>query len=253
MHHHWRLLVTAVHTCICSAGAPLNCTAELLNSGNVRLSNVSLSTASSISECSNLPDGLLWPDRSVNCTISIVSTQDDFEAGNMSWAVTATAIPSGTNNTLVTAAASGSVELTASPKLSLSMVRKATDGSSTATKVSAAGTVVQLVLTATNAGNVALYNLSLSVPGMASSLVCTGSLSVLHVGDALECSGNITYDQDALEAGTRNFTAIGTAANLAMSVSSEAVTVEVEASPALQLDVDARNCTKPTRLRKSLQ
>ncbi|KAF6258162.1 hypothetical protein COO60DRAFT_1639414, partial [Scenedesmus sp. NREL 46B-D3] len=89
----------------------------------------------------------------------------------------------------------------------------------------------------TNTGNVGLNSTSIS---LADLLVGTGTVV---------CNGTFTFSQDALEAGSRNFSATGSAANLGgAGVASHAVEVVVAASPQLQVDVDALNCTRPTRM-----
>lgn len=109
-----------------------------------------------------------------------------------------------------------------------------------------------MTVVANNTGNVHLRGLNISV-SVVKNLNCSAAGAeaiILPAGKQLLCAGTMFYDQDALEAGPKKLTAIATALNLDSSVTSGPVTVGVEASPSLQLDVDANNCTKPTKLRK---
>jgi hypothetical protein len=118
-----------------------------------------------------------------------------------------------------------------------------------------AGATVQLTVTATNGGNTHLRAVTVDVPGLG-DLVCGSAANIVTlptdvlVGTSLACSGSFAFSQDALEAGSRNFTAAGAGANLGGPAASNTVEVVVAASPSLQLDVDALNCTKPARMRE---
>jgi hypothetical protein len=117
-----------------------------------------------------------------------------------------------------------------------------------------AGTSVHFNLTAVNAGNVAVRQLNLTIPGV--EVLCEGhnmSSFVQHlaVNQHVTCGGAVTFDQDALEGGSRNFSAGGSAANLGgPSAASNSVEVVVAVSPGLQLDVDALNCSRAPRMRE---
>lgn len=139
--------------CKCFAEELLNCTAVLVNGGNVRLSNVSLDSSPN---CSIPTDDVLLPKHSVNCTISIVSTQDEIEAGTMKWAVTAAAIPWGPNISAVTATAAGSVTLLALPDLQLKLLKD------NCTLPATVGASVVCPVLVRNGGNVRLQNVSVA-------------------------------------------------------------------------------------------
>lgn len=246
----WLWSVTLLVLCA-TAGKLLTCTAKVTNTGNVRLSNVAFGGDTN---CSMSAGGLLSPASSTTCTFSKVSQQSDFEAGSINWTVSASAAPLGTNTSLVPGSAQGSIQLDIQPVLSVSLLRIENNGSTavTAEQVVQAGSVVTLAVTATNDGNVHLHNISLAVPGLTKQLSCNNSLALLPVRGKLECTGSFLFDQDALEAGNRAFTATGisNAASKLVNTTSPAVTVEVRAFPRLWLDVDAYNCTKPNRMRK---
>jgi hypothetical protein len=216
------------------------------NTGNVRLNSITISNGT----C-NPPTGLLDLNQTVSCTVEMGSSQDHFEAGNMTLAVTASALSNSVSPSPVTAPVSATVTLPVTRQLVLSMAR-----SDTTTVVDKVDTVVQMTVTASNGGNAHLRDVTLSVPGL-ENLTCTtanGPVALpadLLVGaGAIVCSGSFTFSQDALEAGSRAFTAGGAGANLGGPAASNTVEVAVAASPGLQLDVDALNCTKPSRMRE---
>jgi hypothetical protein len=117
-----------------------------------------------------------------------------------------------------------------------------------------AGTSTHFNLTVANIGNVALRQLNITLAGV--DLVCTGqnmSAVVPHlaVNQHIACGGAFSFDQDALEAGSRNFSPAGSGSNLGgAGAASNVVEVVVAASPQLQVDVDALNCTRPPRMRE---
>jgi hypothetical protein len=119
-----------------------------------------------------------------------------------------------------------------------------------------AGTFINFNLTVANLGNAAVRQLNITIPGV--EVFCEGqnmssAVTQLAVNQHVACGGSFIYDQDVLEAGSRNFTAGGSAANLGgPGPASNTVEVVVAASPSLQLDVDALNCTKPARMRELL-
>jgi hypothetical protein len=226
----------------------MECSVSVSNTGNVRLNGLQAS-----GDASCIFEPVLQPYTASNatCTITKAATQDDFEAGNMVLSVSATATPSGTSPAQITIPDSIIVPLPIKKQLQLSLAR--TNGS---TVVDRAGTAVQLSVTATNAGNVHLRGIALDVPGF-DALTCSNSTddvtlpADLLVGSSLVCSGAFSFDQDALEAGSRNFSAAGSASNLGgAGAASNVVEVVVAASPQLQVDVDALNCTRPPRMRE---
>jgi hypothetical protein len=169
----------------------------------------------------------------------------------MTLTVSASAAGSGTNSTQAIDSTSVAVELQIRRELELTLAR--TD---TTTVVERADAVVHLSLTASNRGNTHLRNVTLEMPGLA-DVACFSGASIVSLpadllvgAGAIVCSGSFAFSQDALEAGSRNFIAAGAGANLGGSAASNTVEVVVAASPGLQLDVDALNCTKPARMRE---
>lgn len=224
---------------------PLTCNVFVTNTGNVRLTSIIVNGG----DCSKQ----LTPGNSVICSFSRPSTQDDFEGGSMSWTATATATPLGTDSTVISNSTMGTVDLDIVPALEVQSQRIVGSGNRELCSdlVAQAGTVVELLLTANNTGNVHLDSVTVQAPGLDTMLNCSSSLEYVPAGSAVECTGQFTFSQDALEAGSRNFTATAAAANLE-SVEANPVLVTVTAAPQLQLDVDAMNCSKPAGMRKLL-
>lgn len=226
----------------------LTCTAKLVNNGNVRLENITFSGHANCTE----PEVVL-PQHHVPCSFSMISTQDEFENGIISWSVAVTATPLGTNSTQLTATSLGNTTLQQTPQLVLDLVRIAGIGNTTASTavVSEANTSVVLLVTANNTGNIHLHNVVLEVPGLTSPLSCASTgLTKLEVDQHIQCSGSFMFDQDAFEGGSRTFIASGNATNTSNTTFSQAVAVNVAASPQLQVDVDGLDCTVPLRMRK---
>jgi hypothetical protein len=218
------------------------------NTGNVRLHG-----AQTTGDASCDLEAVLQPKTTsnVSCTMLKPSVQDDFERGNMTLTVSATATPAGTSPSQITYASSVKVELPVRRQLLLNLARS--NGSAV---IDRADTIVQLTATAINGGNNHLREVMVTVPGLG-TLTCSHDAAAvtlptdLLVGSSLTCSGSFAFSQDALEAGSRNFSAAGTASNLgAAEAASNVVEVVVAASPQLQLDVDALNCSRPARMRE---
>jgi hypothetical protein len=228
-------------------GEPLVCPVTATNTGNVRLSGVSINQGT----CT-VPAALVDINQTITCTVDITSTQDDFEAGNMTLAATVFAMSNSANPTPVTAADSATLVLPITRQLLLTRVR--TDNTTVVDKV---GTVVHMTVTASNGGNTHLKAVNIDMPGL-QLLSCTNATGPVHLptdllvgAGTIQCSGTFSFDQDALEAGSRNFSAAGSGSNLGdAGAASNVVEVVVAASPQLQVDVDALNCTRPPRMRE---
>lgn len=228
----------------------------MVNTGNVRLSNVSLT---GVDSCT-FPEWLL-PNKSISCSVVKAAEQADFEQASVLLPVSASASGVGVNTSQASAETSPVVTLWVNRMLSVTLTRQPPVGSNnTAAPVSEAGTVVSLSVTASNPGNVHLRNVTLDVPGLGPLSCVNGADGITPVAlpaDVLVdshvvCTGSFEFSQDVLEAGDKTFTASGTAADLADAATSSAVMITVASSPALAVDVDAPNCTKPSRMRKSM-
>ncbi|KAF8072463.1 olpB [Scenedesmus sp. PABB004] len=250
-----------------AAGMLVSCLVVVRNAGNVGL--VALAVSGAAANCSGLSDLELAPGQSSgidSCSVSVVAGPAAIEAGNITLAVNVTATPARmTPFASVSGSASAVVPLTAVRALSVGLVRvAASDANATAGAVSEAGAVVRLRVTAINAGNIELRNVSVAVPGLSGrDGACTlkGAaasvalpLGVLPVGSELACEGSFTFTQALLEAGDRTFAAGASAANLgsdgsaALVEAPASVRVAVSASPHLAVDVDGPSCTRPARM-----
>lgn len=239
-------------SCCGLAGDVINCEFVVNNTGNVQLN---LTQLSGDANCSLLSSKPLQPGTSALCSLAKSTNQSNFEVGSISWAVSTLVKPFGTNTSLFYAHASGGIPLNRRPVLTVRLVRVATSDSklSTADLVVKADSVVVMLVNVSNTGNVHMYNVSVSIPGLTNPLNCSSNLRLMPVDSSLMCTGSFTFDQDALEVGSRNFQAMGTgiaAAGDSVTANSSIITVPVGAAPCLQVIANASSCTKPSRMRK---
>jgi hypothetical protein len=225
---------------------------ELRNSGNMRLDNVAV-----IGDDNDCNFALLEPEAVVRCSMTRALTQDDFDAGVTTLAATAaTATPRGpvtTLSSIPTDSASVPLNQTAAMDLSANVNQS---------YVAAAGDTVTATFTIGNTGSVTLRSLQLAVSPKLSNVTCdnanavpaaTGDsvalamLSVDGAGSVVSCSGLLSFDQDALEAGPRNIsvTGSGSAGNATAAASSQLVEVVPLNLPGLLVDVVGANCSLP--------
>eukprot|EP00883_Tetradesmus_obliquus_P004983 jgi/Sobl393_1/1538/SZX64938.1 len=250
---------SASPTSVTTAGTAVTYSFKVYNSGNVKLRSLQLlapalagnSNDSSIS-CS-YADSSSWTaasdlaaGASLSCSGSFSFNQDAIEAGDLSPLVTATAdnLAAAVIEPLPAIAVPNTPSLR---QLLLTLTR--TDSSALVDKPDA---VVHLSVEASNGGNVHLRNVTVDVPNLGALTCSNGAGSVtlpadLLVGSSLVCSGSFAFDQDALEAGSRSFSAAGAASSLG-GAGAFSNMLEVAASPQLQLDVDALNCSRPARM-----
>lgn len=241
-------------TCTCMplhAGAEVQCSITVTNTGNLGLRQLQLQGMSGNASCLLADGARLEPGASTDCSASWLSSQDDFESGSMHVPLSASAQPissaSANSPPLLVAAPATTLALPVVRSLSLSMRR--TKGDDEPLLVVAAGHTLHLDLTVNNTGNVHLADLDLVLlPGLSCSLVSGGNASLLAappsellVGQALECNGTFTYSQDDLEQGDRTFMATATATGVSQQAAN--VLVQAALSSQLQLDVDGPNCT----------
>jgi hypothetical protein len=93
----------------CSVADAVTCSngVEVLNTGNVRLDNISITGDASCQSAALLPPGLKF-----TCTLTKTTTQDDFENAFIPLAVDATAVPLGVNSSVVDLQPSHAVQRT---------------------------------------------------------------------------------------------------------------------------------------------
>lgn len=121
------------------------------------------------------------------------------------------------------------------------------------------GDKVVYTITATNTGNLRLYNLSVT-PGtlalLTTNLSCTcsqctgsagdGSAAVMQVDAVLTCSAVYVFDLPTFEAGVRDFSAGFTSNNLTQTATSNTVVVTPQEAPSVLVEIDYASCIAPT-------
>ena len=192
---HITLAKSADPTSFSKVGDVILYTLVATNDGNVTLSNVSISDPKLGTLTCTQPVTLV-PGGTLNCAGSHTVTQADLDAGTYH----NTAIVNGTepNGQPVSDEANAIADGLQNPHISLT---KAT----TTVNFDHAGQVIAYTLTATNDGNVTLYNVTISDPKLG-TLTCTQPVSSAP-GASLPCTGSHTVTQADLEAGKYDNTA----------------------------------------------
>lgn len=213
----------------------------------MRLENVSVSGDSNTCDVA-----LLDPGTSATCSMSKVLSQADFDIGYVTLQASgAAASPRGPDKALpVVSPDSATVPLNQTAALDVSAVTSkgfvTTDGDS-----------VLITFTAGNIGSVTLQSLHLMVSHNLTNLTCdstaatlTGGsvqLAQLAVDSVVQCTGQLVFDQDALEAGTQVVSVEGSASsgtNLTASAGSAALNVVPYNRPGLSVKL-SRSCNLP--------
>ena len=107
-----------------------------------------------------------------------------------------------------------------------------------------AGEAIPVEVTAINSGNVPLTGVSISMPHV--TLSCSSPMPAqLSLGEALKCTGQLTYTQDLLEGGDDVFATAAAADQLSTPAVTKALAVSVLAMPRLAVEIDGPGCSKP--------
>jgi hypothetical protein len=226
---------------------------ELRNSGNMRLDNVAVT-----GDANDCNFALLEPNSVARCSMTLALTQDDFDAGVVTLGATAaTASPRGPVTALTSVSVdSASVPLNQTAAMDLS-------ANVNQSYVAAAGDAVAATFAIGNTGSVTLRSVQVAVSPTLSNITCdnanavpsaTGDsvtlavLSVDGVNSVVNCSGLLSFDQDALEAGPQviSVTGSGSAGNASAAASSQLVGVVPLNLPGLLVDVVGANCSLPS-------
>ncbi|MEY4373480.1 MAG: hypothetical protein RL219_2249, partial [Actinomycetota bacterium] len=203
-----KLAVTKVAspTTVTAAGQPVSYTITAKNTGNVALTNVSVSDpkVGTLSCTPTIPVATLAINASISCTGSYTATQADVDAGSIANTATATGTPP--SGPAITGTGSATVTATRTP--GLSVVKSVTP-----TMFTNPGETLNYTITATNTGNVSLTNVSVSDPKV-SSLLCSPTIPVakLAPGAQVVCSGSRVVSNADVTANiiTNTATATGT-------------------------------------------
>jgi uncharacterized repeat protein (TIGR01451 family) len=196
---------TATPTTITAAGQTVNYTITASNTGNVDLTNVSVSDpkVGPLSCTPSIPVATLAIGASISCEVAYVATQADVDSGTIANTATGSASSAGG---AVSGTASANVTATRTPGLSVAK-------SVTPTQFAGVGSTLNYSITATNTGNVTLTNVSVSDPKV-SSLACTPTIPVasLAPGAQIVCTGSrtVTAADDTAGVVTNTATATGT-------------------------------------------
>ncbi|MDW8478658.1 MAG: hypothetical protein RML12_00665 [Xanthomonadales bacterium] len=197
-----------------TSGSPFNAAGNVINyqivatnTGNVTLTNVSITDPLlGTLSCTPAQPTTLAPGQTLTCTGSYTVTQANVDAGS----VTNTANASGTAPGGATVnAPPASATATASQNPALGLAKTITSGS----PFNAAGNVINYQIVATNTGNVTLTNVSITDP-LLGTLSCTPAQpATLAPGQTLTCTGSYTVTQANVDAGsvTNTANASGTA------------------------------------------
>ena len=199
------LVKTATPTTYDSVGDVIGYSYELTNSGNVTLSGpFTVSDDKSTVDCS-LAAASLAPGDVAVCTASYTITQGDLDVGS----VTNTARAKGKFNGSDVFSNEDSTTITANqtPKLTQTKVGVLDKTVVAPNDRADAGDVINYTITATNAGNVTLTNVTVVDP-LLGTLSCTPTLpATLLPGASIVCTGSYTLLQSDINAGERANTA----------------------------------------------
>jgi uncharacterized repeat protein (TIGR01451 family) len=226
------LVKTALPTDFIAVGDDINYTFTVKNTGNVTLTNVTLTDPDAA--VSGGPIVSLAPGASDSTTFTATYeiTQADIDAGSFTNTATVTGTPPSGPADNVTAEASATVQYA-----SIALTKTALP-----TTYDAAGDLITYTFTASNDGNVTLSDVTISdpMPGL-SALVCTQPVT-LAPAEQLVCTATYTITQADVNAGAviNSATATGTTTPGGNDVSdSDNATVLAEQLPLLSLVKEA--------------
>lgn len=193
---------SATPDAVTSAGTVVHFDMAVTNSGNVALTGVNVVDAlpglSALVCTPTLPNTLAAGDVII-CSADYTTTQADVDAGQIVNTVNASGTAPDSSTT--TGEASVTVPITRSPAVVF-------DKSTTATGISAAGTVVPYTMTATNSGNTTLSDVVVTDPLVGAALTCDQTAPVsLAPGGVLTCSADYTITQADVDSGQLSNTA----------------------------------------------
>ena len=182
-----------------TAGATIDYTFLVTNSGNVTLGSISVADAKV--GAVNCPDTTLIPGASTTCTATYTLTQADVDAGTVHNSATVTGLPPATagnpNPAPVTATDAVDVPVPADPKLTL-------DKTHAAPATNTAGATVAYSFLVTNTGNVTMSSVSVSDPKVG-TVSCP--VTSLLPGASTTCTASYTLLQSDVDAGVVDNTA----------------------------------------------
>ncbi|WP_084605973.1 DUF7507 domain-containing protein [Agreia bicolorata] len=200
-------------TSITAAGAAIRYSFTATNTGNVTLTNVSITegafSGSGTLSAVTCPAGAasLAPGASVVCTADYTATQADVDAGRITNTATASGRPP-TGNPVTSDPSSAVVTAQANPSLA---VVKSADPSS----IAKAGDAVAYSFVVTNTGNVTMTDVTVaetafSGTGTAPAVTCPAGAASLAPGASVTCTASYVATQADVDAGSITNTATST-------------------------------------------
>ncbi len=209
-----------------TANSTIDYTFNVVNTGNVSLTNISIDDPRVIVTC---PVTSLAPDADTTCSGTYVITQNDVDAGRVesAAAIASAQPPAGNEITQLTNATT--TTLTGFPALTVDKVAGAPSGST-------AGSTIDYTFNVVNTGNVTLTNIAVADPKVTVSCPETS----LAPGATAVCTGTYTMTQRDVNAGNVNSgsaTASGISPmNQTVTNSSNSTATPISASPAFTID-----------------
>jgi uncharacterized repeat protein (TIGR01451 family) len=189
------------------AGEVITYTFHVTNTGNVTVTDVTVTDPMSGLSAITCPTGALAPNDSVDCTATYTVTQADINAGSITNTATATATPPPGVTPPDPPSSTATVPVTQSP--AVTMVKTANPAT-----VSAAGQVVTYTFHVTNTGNVHLTDIVVdetAFSGTGIPPVVTCPPGPLAPTASVDCTATYTVTQADIDAGSVTNTATATA------------------------------------------
>jgi uncharacterized repeat protein (TIGR01451 family) len=213
----------ALDTDFTAVGDVLDYEYELVNTGNVSLSGISVSDDKIASV--SCPVTTLAPGARTVCTASYSVTQADLDAGSVTNIATGNATPAG--GTFTPSTDSVTVDGTQTPSLSI-------DKAAQDTTFAAVGDVLDYSYTVTNTGNVEISGIAVSDDKIA-SVSCP--VTTLAPGANTVCTASYSVTQADIDAGavTNIATTSGTPAGGTLPPATDSETVDATQTPSLGL------------------
>ncbi|MEJ2383647.1 MAG: hypothetical protein P8Y54_04530, partial [Xanthomonadales bacterium] len=232
------IVKTPSPTTFAAAGVTITYTLAVTNNGGVTLSNVTVTdplAGLSAVDCGGGSNVIasMAPQQVVNCTATLVTTQNLVDAGDIDNSATASGTAPDASS--VSAIANATVRSTAVPAVSLAKA-------ASPTTFAAAGELIAYTLTVTNSGDLTLSNVTVVDPLTGLSAVdCGGGSNVIASmapQQVVSCTATLTTTQDQVDAGSIDNTATvtGSPPGAASDVTaSDSATVDSTAVPSVSL------------------
>lgn len=210
-----------------TAGETIPYNYQVTNTGNVTITNITVTDPHAGLSAINCPQNALDPGQIVNCTATYQATQADMDAGSISNTGQSNGLnPSGGTVT----APPSSLTINSVPAApALSLVK-----SSTLSTYNAVGEVIPYNYLVTNTGNVTVSTIAVSDNKIPAPITCTPS--TLAPGASVTCTGSYTVKLADMDAGSISNTATSTGKspkNVTVTSNSSSMQLPATLNPAL--------------------